>query len=163
MSTPTSIHRLSSTQKGAIGENLLVNAVMKASDGRLSPFLPLADDDGIDVLFFDKETGHSVAIQLKCRTTTDGKGQTAQFDVRLATFNPSRNSYLLAALFKEDMNDFDCTWFISMKELPEVSNAKSNKHIITPSKAADSKDKYKKFRCWNTKELAERIISVCNR
>ena len=61
---------LTSTQIGAIGENLLVNAVMKASDGRLTPFQPLADDDGLDVLFFDKLTGGSVAVQLKCRTVT---------------------------------------------------------------------------------------------
>ena len=43
---------------------------MKASEGRLSPFQPLADDDGLDVLFFDKVTGNSVAIQLKCRTVS---------------------------------------------------------------------------------------------
>ncbi|WP_281254265.1 hypothetical protein [Paraburkholderia ribeironis] len=40
---------LTSTQVGVIGENLLVNAVMKASDGRLSPFRPIADDDRLDV------------------------------------------------------------------------------------------------------------------
>ena len=40
----------------SIGENLLINAVMKASEGRLTPFQPLADDDGLDVLFFDKLT-----------------------------------------------------------------------------------------------------------
>lgn len=61
---------LSSTQIGTIGENLLVNAVMKASEGRLSPFQPYADDDGLDLLFYDKQTGNSVAIQLKCRTST---------------------------------------------------------------------------------------------
>jgi hypothetical protein len=86
MSTPSSTPKLSSTQIGIIGENLLVNAVMKASDGRLSPFKPVADDDGLDVLFFDKETGNSVAIQLKCRTKTDSGhkgGNTAQFDVRI--------------------------------------------------------------------------------
>jgi hypothetical protein len=56
------------SNRRAIGENLLVNAVMKASDGRLSAFQPMADDDGIDCLFYDKETGNAVAIQLKCRT-----------------------------------------------------------------------------------------------
>src|SRR5699024_8575986 len=29
---------------------------MKASEGRLTPFQPLADDDGLDVLFFDNLT-----------------------------------------------------------------------------------------------------------
>lgn len=69
---------LTSTQIGAIGENLLINAVTKASDGRLSAFQPVADDDGIDVLFFDKQTGNAVAIQLKCRTATlESGGQKA--------------------------------------------------------------------------------------
>jgi hypothetical protein len=76
---------LTSTQVGVIGENLLVNAVMKESDGRLSPFRPIADDDGLDVLFFDKDTGNSVAMQLKCRTVTtrkrssDERGNVAYF------------------------------------------------------------------------------------
>jgi len=66
--------------------------VMIASNGQLSPFKPVADDDGLDVLFFDKETGNSVAIQLKCRTHTDGVGNTAQFDVREATFKEARSA-----------------------------------------------------------------------
>src|SRR5690606_31367647 len=117
---------LSSTQIGAIGENLLVNAVMKASDGRLSPFQPLADDDGLDVLFFDKQTGNSVAIQLKCRTVTirkrgsEERGNTVHFQVRQATFNQARNAYLVAALFNEELTEFVCTWFIPMQHLPEL-------------------------------------------
>src|SRR5688500_15611879 len=103
---------LSSTQIGAIGENLLVNAVMKASDGRLSPFQPLADDCGLDVLFFDKLTGNSVAVQLKCRTVTikdpyTGKrGNTVHFMVRQATFNEARAAYVVAALFDEALTHF---------------------------------------------------------
>jgi hypothetical protein len=160
MSISSSTPKLSSTQIGAIGENLLVNAVMKASNGRLSPFKPVADDDGLDVLFFDKETGNSVAIQLKCRTNTDGGGNTAQFDVRKATFKD--HAFLVAALLNEDMTVFDCTWFIPMKELPEISNVKPSKYVITPNKAKDSKDKYVKlkYRC-EPKELAQRIIDEC--
>jgi hypothetical protein len=159
--------KLSSTQIGTIGENLLVNAVMKASNGRLSPFQPLADDDGLDVLFFDKETGRSVAIQLKCRTKTDRnsnskeRGNTAQFDVRKATFKEARSAYIVAALFNADMTDFVCTWFISLEELPKISNVRSNKYVITPSKAEHTKDKYEKYRCENTEKLAQHIIKVC--
>ncbi len=91
---------LSSTQIGAIGENLLVNAVMMASDGRLSPFQPLADDDGLDVLFYDKRTGNSVAIQLKCRTVSirkrnsEERGNVVHFQIRQATFNDARRASL---------------------------------------------------------------------
>ena len=92
---------------GSIGENMLVNAVMKASKGRLSPFKPVADDDGLDVLLFHKDTGNSVAIQLKCYIDIDRKsnskerGNTAQFGVRKATFKDERRAFLVAALLNE--------------------------------------------------------------
>ena len=135
---------LSSTQIGAIGENLLVNAVMKASDGRLSPFQPLADDDGLDVLFFDKLTGNSVAIQLKCRTVSvrkrnsDERGNAVHFQVRHATFKEARRAYLIAALFNEELTHFICTWLIPMELLPEIGMDISGKYIVRPSKAAGS-------------------------
>lgn len=161
MPNPSSTSKLSSTQIGAIGENLLVNAVMKASGGRLSPFKSVADDDGLDVLFFDKKTGNSVAIQLKCRTKTDSGGNTAQFDVREATYREERRAFVVAALLNEKMSEFVCSWFIPMKEIKRIGNKKSNKYVITPSKAEGSDDKYKGFRCANADKLAQRIIEEC--
>jgi hypothetical protein len=159
MSNPSPTPKLSSTQIGAIGENLLVNRMMRASNGRLSPFKPVADDDGLDVLFFDKETGNSVAIQLKCRTHTDGKGKTAQFDVRKKTFKGEHHAYLVAALFNEDMNGFVCRWFIPMKELDRLGGAKTDKYVIRPR--AEGADKYKDFRCESDGKLAQQIINAC--
>jgi hypothetical protein len=167
MSTPPLTRHLSSTQIGAIGENLLVNAVMKASKGRLSPFKPVADDDGLDVLFFHKDTGNSVAIQLKCRANTDRRsnskerGNTAQFDVRKATFKDERRASLVAGLLNEGMTDFVCAWFIPMEEMNKVGNERSDKYVITPSKAEVCKDKYKKYRYENTDKLVQRIIEDC--
>lgn len=158
---------LSSTQVGAIGENLLANAVMKASDGRLSPFQPLADDDGLDVLFFDKLTGNSVAIQLKCRTVTirkrnsEERGNIVHFEVRKATFNEARRAYLVAALVNDELTDFVATWFIPMAQLPSVGKDISDKWVIRPSKAADSADRYTPYRSLTPKALVQRIIDVC--
>jgi hypothetical protein len=162
MSAPSSTPKLSSTQIGIIGENLLVNAVMKASNGRLSPFKSIADDDGLDVLFFDKKTGNSVAIQLKCRTKTDSGGNTVQFDVRAATFKEERQAFLVAALLDDELGKIVCSWFISMEQLQKVGKFKSDKYVIRPSKAERSDDKYKGFRCGNVDELARRIIDKCN-
>src|SRR5690606_17106698 len=117
------------------GENLLVNAVMKASGGRLTPFQPLADDDGLDVLFFDKMTGNSVAIQLKCRTVTIRKrnsqerGNIVHFQVRQATFNDARRAYLVAALVNEDLTNFIATWLIPMEILPDVAKDISSRWV----------------------------------
>ncbi len=158
---------LTATQIGAIGENLLVNAVMKASDGRLSPFQSLADDDGLDVLFFDKLTGHSVALQLKCRTVTlkkrksNERGNIAHFEVRKATFNEARRAYLVAALFNDELTRFIATWFVPMSELPKMARSSGDKWVIRPSKAASTRDRYTLYRCVTAEELAQRIIVVC--
>ena len=158
---------LSSTQIGAIGENLLINAVLKASEGRLSPFQPLADDDGLDVLFFDKQTGNSVAIQLKCRTTTlmrSGKGvrgNTVHFEVRKATFSDARRAYLVAGLIDEELARFRATWLIALAQLPSVAANRAEKWVIRPSIAELCADRYVSYRCLTAIELAKRIISIC--
>lgn len=158
---------LTSTQIGVIGENLLINAVMQASKGRLSPFQPVADDDGLDVLFFDKLTGNAVAIQLKCRTVTlrnsksKERGNAVHFEVRQATFKEGRNAYLVGGLLNESLTQFECTWLIPMAELSTVGNNKTTKWVIRPSKAQDSKDRYVQYRCRTIDELAKRIISLC--
>lgn len=59
---------LTSTQKGAIAENIVANDVMIETEGRLSPFSPISDDEGIDFLIYDKHTGKSIPIQIKSRT-----------------------------------------------------------------------------------------------
>lgn len=159
---------LSSTQIGAIGENLLVNAVMKASDGRLSPFQPLADDDGLDVLFFDKLTGNSVAIQLKCRREslfkpgTKERGNSVHFEVRKSTFNDARRAYLVAGLFNEDLTHFMTTWFMPLALLPQVARSSADKWVIRPSKAESSGDRFTPYRCMTDHELALRIIELCD-
>lgn len=164
---------LSSTQVGAIGENLLVNAVMKASDGRLSPFQPLADDDGLDVLFFDKLTGRSVAIQLKCRTVTLFKrgpkdsnlpkvrGTGTHFEVRKATFNDTRRAYLIAALMNEDLSSFLTTWFVPLADLSRIGKSSEKKIVIRPNTAALSRDKFVTYRC-SMPELVNRIVLICD-
>lgn len=160
---------LTSTQIGVIGENLLVNAVMKASDGRLSPFLPLADDDGLDVLFFDKKTGGSVAIQLKCRTkalrkrNSEERGNTIHFNIRKATFSDARQAYLVAGLLNDTLTEFAVTWFMPMVKLPKIGSERIDRWVIRPSKAPGSTDRYRPYRCENVKELAQRILRACER
>ena len=157
---------LSSTQIGAIGENLLVNAVMQASAGRLSAFQPIADDDGLDVLFFDKLTGCSVAIQLKCRTValfkrgTQERGNVTHFEVRKATFSDTRRTYLVAALLNEELTHFRMAWLMPLALLPTLGRCTASKFVIRPSIAPACNDRFVPYRC-TAAELAQRIIHIC--
>ncbi|PRY04693.1 hypothetical protein [Paraburkholderia sp. BL25I1N1] len=146
---------LSSAQIGAIGEHLLVNAVMMASDGRLSPFQPHADDAGRDVLFHDKKTDNSVAIQLKCRTVSirkrnsEERGNVVHFQIRKTTFNDARRGYLVAALFEEELTRFVSNMVHTDDAAARGRQGRLRQLVIRPSKAADSADRYAPYRCYS--------------
>ena len=63
------VKSMTQTQIGTIGEVTVAAQLMLASDGRFSPFLPFADDDGIDLIVYDKVTGISLPVQVKARTS----------------------------------------------------------------------------------------------
>lgn len=159
---------LSSTQIGTIGENLLVNAIMKASAGALSPFQPYADDDGIDVLFFHKPTGGAVAVQLKSRTVTlyragsSERGNLVHFQVRQATCNLMRSTVLVTALLDSDLTRLEAIWLYPIEVVPAIARHTKTDFVIRANKAPASQDKFSKFRCQSVEDLAQRLIRLCS-
>ena len=155
---------LSTTQIGKIGENIVGAQLMLASAGRLSPFMPIADDGGVDLLVHDKVTGRSVTVQVKGRVA---KGEDAlgyvQFDVRTSTFRDRRDMFLLAVLLDMQQGSVQRAWLIPMAELPAVSMRKAEKLAITPSPNSASKDRYTPYRCLGMKDVAERLIDHLGR
>lgn len=122
---------LTTTQIGAIGESLAASQLMLASDGWLSPFLPLADDSGIDLIVFDKVTGKSAPIQVKSRTGADAGGKWVEFPVRLKTFKALSGGFLLGLLLEQER--LRSAWLIPMNELEAVSTRSKNVLKISPS------------------------------
>ena len=119
---------LTTSQIGKIGESLAASQLMLASGGRLSPFLPLADDDGIDLVLLDNVTAAALTIQVKSRTGVDNeKAQTVEFNVRLATFAARADAYMLALLFDEAGQGIRMAWLVPNVELEQVSNRKPDK------------------------------------
>lgn len=159
--------KLTSTQIGAIAENLVANELMIESGGRLSPFQPIADDDGIDLLVYDKVTGNALPIQVKARTNTikkSGKQErsnTAHFEVRKATFKDTRSAILLCVLLKPDLRSSERTWVMPLEQLASLSSEKELKFVIRANKTLGSKDKYSSFQCESMKQVAERLIQIC--
>ena len=158
---------ISSTQLGTIGENLLINAVLRGSGGRLAPYQPYADDDGVDVLFFDKETGGAVPVQVKSRSVTLFKpkttirGDLAHFELRKATFNENRNTFLSAILLEEDLSALRAIWCVPLAELHRYSRSATTKWVMRASVSPKSKDRCTSLRCADENDLAERLITAC--
>jgi len=151
---------LTNTQIGAVGEVTVAAQLMLLSEGRLTPFLPLADDDGIDLIVFDKISGKSLPIQVKARTLkTLRKPYTIQFDVRRKTYNDRDGAFVIGILLNTVSGSIEKGWLVSMSDLPNVANTKKDKFIMVPSVKDTSNDRYTPYRCPDMGEVVKRLIA----
>jgi hypothetical protein len=138
---------LSSTQIGAIAENLVANELMIESKGRLSPFQPIADDDGLDILIYDKVTGKAVPIQIKARTTTlkkrgtNTRGNIAHFEVKKSSHRDDRHALLLCVLLSPGLRSTERAWLLPLHDFPKLASVKESKYFIRANKLLSSNDK----------------------
>jgi hypothetical protein len=148
---------ISPTQIGRIGERLVAAHLLMGSDGRLSPFEPVADNNGIDLLIVDKLTRRSLSLQVKSRAGIDAGG-TVQFDVRRETFIPAPNAFLLAVLLDLTAVVVACSWLVAMTELERI--AQPGSLTIVPRPKETSRDRYTPYRCHSMAEVCHRLTSA---
>jgi hypothetical protein len=153
--------RLTSTQIGKVGETIVAAQLMLTTKGRLSPFLPIADDGGIDFLVYDKVTHRALPVQVKSRVNKGSRvgSRPVQFDVRRATFATRRDSFLLAVLLDLARGEVQRAWLIPMSKLAKVSQRDTKTFSITPSPSDTSKDRYAPYRCDAMDEVATRLLA----
>jgi hypothetical protein len=156
LSNPVSM--LTSTQIGAVGEAVVAAGLILASKGQLAPFKPFADDDGTDLLLFDKVTKQSILLQIKCRMNVDdAKSQTVQFDVRLKTFVQEGSGYILCVLL--DGTLVRSAWLIPATELAAVARATPAKLVVVASAKPNANDKFRQFRHGTLTTVAQEILA----
>jgi len=148
---------LSTTQKGKLGEALVASTLMLASNGRLSPFTPLSDDCGVDLIVLDKKTSRTLQIQVKCRSEKERPNR-ALFGVRKASMRNGPECYLLAFFFNSKNPALTQSWFMPMPEVRTLGVDKPDEYSIAPSSALNSQDRYVEYRRENVGELVAAIL-----
>jgi hypothetical protein len=157
---------ITSTQKGVIAEHIVANELMIETDGRFSPFSPLADDEGIDLLIYDKKTGKALPIQIKSRTggiIKKGKeSNTIHFEIRTVSLKNKKYAYFLAVLLTKDIRSVERAWLIPMKDISSLLNIrkKQKKYIMRANKSSTTKDKFRKYQSENINEVTKRIKKI---
>ncbi|MGE0409902.1 MAG: hypothetical protein AB7P23_11660 [Amphiplicatus sp.] len=144
---------LSATQRGAIAESIVAIELMTGSNGRLAPFRPLADDDGIDLLVYDKATSRATPLQVKARFNVDAGG-TVEFNIRRATWRPDPAARLLCVLVEG--RRIVAAWLIPMDKLDTIAALKKDKFVLTPSPKETSRDR---FAAYQVRDVAAAIVS----
>jgi len=162
----TNVATPSSTQIGAIGVNHVANALMIASGGRLSIFWPVADDDGIDLLVYDKVTGRALPAQVKSRTLAlkkrgrSERGNVVHFELRKATFRVDRYACAILVLLSQDASVIECAWVIPMRDLPRLAASRQTKYVVRASRSLMTRDRYGDFQCKDCQTLGDRVLDL---
>lgn len=158
-----------STQIGAVAENLVANALILDSQGDLAPFQPVADDEGIDLLVYHKPSGRVLPLQVKARTVTlkrsgtDRRGNTVHFEVRKVVVERNRRTHLVCVLLGEQATRIEAAWLLPLSQVPKVAAARREKYVIRANRMATSTDKYSEFRCNSSSEIAARLVRMFSR
>lgn len=151
---------MSSSQKGKIAEYFVATALIAASSGRLSPFVPICDDHGVDLIVRDKESGRCISVQVKSWLAygpIEGRN-TVQFDVRKATYSADPNSILLALVLDAHRMAIEVSWLIPMPALPELAMERAGKYALVPSRSPHSRDRYSGFRCDSPISIVDALL-----
>lgn len=159
---------VSETQKGAIAENLIANWLMTKSGGRLSPYKPVADDGGIDLLAYDRQTRRTLLLQVKCRTRTDamtsGKNR-AIFRVRMATFETHGDFHIVGVLLSPDLHSPEAFWLVPSAYVQTNSGTGKKggiprELVIECNPSPDSKDKWSSFRTHDPADFVRTVLEA---
>jgi len=152
---------LTTTQKGAVAESIVASRIISVSAGRLCPFLPVADDGGVDLLLFDKKTRNAVPVQVKSRTATLRRfPNRVYFEIRKKTFSQTPGTVVIAMLFDWDKQEPRCMWLLPGGVISQGAQGRGYRYVLQPSIAPDSKDKWRRFRCETFEKLVQRLVSL---
>lgn len=153
--------KLSSTQRGKIAELHVATALMAQSGGRLSPFEPLSDDHGIDLVVLDKLSGRTLPIQVKSWLLDTKKPvKTVQFDVQKSTFSEGKSGALICVVMNAETLAIEMAWIIRTTAIPAIATDRPGKYALVPSLLPNSKDKYSGHRHASTASLTDAVEAL---
>ncbi|MEN0654001.1 MULTISPECIES: hypothetical protein [Hyphobacterium] len=161
MASALTFNRPTSGQLGTAAEIMVACQLMLASGGRLSSYVPLVDDDGIDVMVHDKLTHQSLGLQIKSWTfLSEARPQTVQYDVGRTTWRDDARLFLLCVAIDGHTAQLEVAWLIASREVPAVSNLRAKKMSLTPNPRANSKDRYAPYRQNDMAAVADALTAV---
>lgn len=155
------LENLTSTQRGKIAELHVATALMAQSGGRLSPFEPMSDDHGIDLVVIDKATGRAMPIQVKSwLLSPDRPVKNVQFDVRKATFSEMKGGVIIAVVMDPDTLAMTVAWLVPLRDLPTLATEQPTKFVMAPSRMEGSTDRYVGHRHTNIASLTQALQAL---
>jgi len=153
----------SSSRKGKAVEHLVAAYCVLGSKGELNAWTSVVDDEGVDLVFQQRERSETISVQVKCRlTTAKGLAQRQRFQtqVRSQTFRPRPDLFMLFVVADPERLDIGPIWLVPSDEFKALSPVKSNgKHKFTASAKDGSEDRWSGFLV-PKRELPSRLLTA---
>jgi hypothetical protein len=113
----------SSARKGKATEHLVAAMCVLASEGELNALTALVDDEGVDLGLKRRDGNRVLDVQVKSAFLGDRKNLTEDgtfiADVRLETFRPRDDLYILYVIVDGPRADIRLAWLVPSDELEE--------------------------------------------
>ncbi|MEA1940613.1 MAG: hypothetical protein U9P68_00040 [Pseudomonadota bacterium] len=151
-------------QLGAAAEIMVATQLMLASNGRFSCYVPLVDDDAIDVMIHDKVSHATIGLQIKSWTfLSPDRPRTVQFDIRKKTWRDTPDLALLAVAIDGTTGQLETAWLVPSAEVPDIAQPGKDKMSLRPNPRHTSDDKYARYRLTSMRAIAQALIERLDR
>ena len=150
---------ITSKQYGELFELRIIDFLVELSNGEISCFRNVIDDNGIDLIIKKKNSFKTLFIQVKGRSKFDSKNQFNQV-IYKSTFVVNESFYLLFCLFLSDQEPI--FWLIPSNVIPEklkVHNPKKHREQYNFSATTSQNSKWSEYQL-NKKQLIEKLLNL---
>lgn len=151
-----------SARKGKAVEHLVAATCILTSGLKLNVSTSLVDDEGVDLVFHQREKSKTLAVQVKSRTTaTKGISQRGRFSaqVRAATFRPRSDLYMLFVPVDAEQGTFPFVWLIPSKHFARRPANSRGRRVFIASMKDGTEDQWSKYRVARA-DLADAILAA---
>lgn len=146
---PAAVGALDSGRKGKAVEHLVAASCILASDGALNVSTALVDDEGVDLVFHLRDHAAKVAVQVKSRDLRATPLTSGRFlaDVRVQTFRPRADLYLLFVAVDVPEGIYETAWLVPSEEFGRLVAPNGRGRLrFSASLSPSSRDRWSRFR-----------------
>ena len=155
---------LTTSMKGSIVESYLVQFCIAKSEGQLNVARPLADDEGVDLIFYKRgQSKNTLYAQVKSRYATSKRVRQQQIQCRVkrASFTPRENYYMLFLAFDHEEQQIEKLWLVPSIDFYEKTRHQTGTRMVF-STGYTTENKWTQYRIDDLDQLPQELLEWLN-
>ncbi|MCW4040409.1 MAG: hypothetical protein NWE83_06625 [Candidatus Bathyarchaeota archaeon] len=151
---------LTTSMKGTIVESYLAQFCIAKSEGQLNVAQPLADDEGVDLIFYKRgQSDKTLYAQVKSRYATSKRVRQQQIQCRVkrSSFNARENYYMLFLAFDHEEQQIEKLWLVPSIDFEEKTRNQTGDKLVF-STGYNTENKWTQYRIDDLDQLPKELL-----